>query len=158
MAFFYCRDLYKRTEWSVEVDEPVVTFGGSSTATVPLPDRSLDACEVVVQQGPTGYSLEERTGSGRVTWNDSPLPRGAPSTRPLKSGDRIGLGRVQVVFFLERPAQLAAEAALGPAPPVLEPGPDPRFGLRQLVALAVATWFLGVGAGLVLGILGLGRQ
>ena len=154
MPFLYCRDLYKRTEWSVELDDARITLGGSSTATVPLPDRSLEACEVVIRQGADGAVLEDHAASGRVTWNDSPLAGGEEATRPLKSGDRIRLGRLEVVFYPKAPDEPPIEAV---RPEFLEPGPDPRFGPRQLAALGIATWLLGLGVGLVLGILGVGR-
>jgi uncharacterized RDD family membrane protein YckC len=138
-----------------ELVDREVNIGRELDNALRLADPSVSRHHAVVRQNPDGFEIEDLGSSNGVLLNGARVPSG-----PLRDGDRITLGQMQVTFVdppaasplgtvrmdAEAMAQFrartreATQAALAataapapPAPPVPEPAPPEPHPTRPVV-------------------------
>jgi len=94
MPLLLCGHIDKRTQWTVVVDHESFTVGCSGAATVPVPDASLASQEVLIRRQADRYVLRDLAEKGRVSLREAVTREGV-----LKSGDRIRIGRILMLFY-----------------------------------------------------------
>jgi len=132
-----------------------LTLGGSATADVPLPDRSLAPCQAQLStKDGERWHLEARAAGGGLQVNDVVLGEGSKGVA-LEDGDRILIGGTRLQFFRTNPLEPAgAGIRLAPLPnePPVRAVEDDRRGPGSLAVLCLAALAVGLAVGLVVGI------
>jgi len=76
-----------------------INIGRELDNTLRLPDPSVSRHHAVIRLGPAGYEIQDLQSSNGVLLNGSKV-----ASAPLRDGDRITLGQMQLTFVDPRPA------------------------------------------------------
>jgi uncharacterized RDD family membrane protein YckC len=82
-----------------ELVDREVNLGRELDNALRLSDPSVSRHHAVIRQGPDGYRIEDLQSSNGVLLNGARVP-----TAPLRDGDRITLGQIQITFVDPVPA------------------------------------------------------
>ena len=165
MAYLFCCDLHKGTEWKVEPAGDSFTVGCSTKARVPLPDRSLEGQEFVLHERDGQFYLRSLVERCQTSRNGETLQLAKDGEVPLETNDWLRAGSIVIVLAQDETSEretLArlrqayghetrnALAQVGSAPPLSARPVTSRRSLPWLAAAIVLGLLAGVVAQLAI--------